>query len=116
SDLNLRPGPDAADPVLFAVKARQQLTDERRLVRIYGSDTVLVRLAGDGTRARVHLLNYAQRPVEGLRVRVRGIYKTGVLHVPETEGAALADYAASDGATEFTVPRLEVYAVIDLNR
>lgn len=116
SDLNLRPGPQAADPVRFAVRARQELTDERRLVRIYGSDTVLVRLAGDGTRARVHLLNYAQRPVEGLRVRVRGIYKTGVLHAPETAGAPLADYAASEGATEFTVPRLGVYAVVDLNR
>ncbi|MGE5567398.1 MAG: hypothetical protein ACM3S5_00025 [Rhodospirillales bacterium] len=116
SDLNLRAGPEAADPVLFAVRARQELTDEKRLVRIYGSDTVLVRLTGDGTRARVHLLNYAQRPVEGLRVRVRGIYKTGVLHAPDAAGAALADYAASEGATEFTVPRLEIYAVVDLNR
>ncbi len=67
-------------------------------------------------RARVHLLNYAKRPVEGLRVRVRGVYAAGALHLPGAADAALADYTTGDGATEFTVPRMETYAVVDLNR
>ncbi len=122
SDLNVRlgtreyPRESATDPAQFAAKVRQDLTDDKRLVRIYGSDTVLVRLAGDAARARVHLLNYARRPVEGLRVRVRGVYEAGALHLPGSADAVLADYTAGDGATEFTVPRMETYAVVDLNR
>ena len=43
-DLNLKPTPEeAADPFAYAQKVRQKLGDEKRLVRLYGSDVVIGR-------------------------------------------------------------------------
>lgn len=120
-DLNIRlgtpeyPKAEAADPYQFAMSVRRKLTDEKRLVRIYGSSVVLVRLEGDGLNARVHLLNYGRAIVRGLRVRVLGAYPNGRLAAFEHENDALRDYEVLDGATEFTVPELGPYAVVDLS-
>jgi hypothetical protein len=119
-DLNIRlgtaeyPTEAAADPYEFAMQIRRRLTDEKRLVRIYGSNVVLVRLTGDASVARLHLLNYGKAVVKGLRVRVLGSYKTGKLAAFGRPGAALEDYGVQDGATEFTIPELGTYAVVDL--
>jgi hypothetical protein len=115
-DLNIRHVPEAANPYEFAMKVRRDLTDEKRLLRIFGSNVVLVRLTGDGQQARVHLLNYGQAAVKGLRVRVLGVYAQGKLAAFEHPGAALEDYSAQDGATEFTIPEMNAYAVVDLKR
>jgi hypothetical protein len=122
ADLNVKigskeyPEDEAADPYAFAQKLRYQLTDDRRLVRVYGSNVVLTRLAAGGGRARLHLLNYGNRPVRGLRVRVLGRYRTGELAVFGQSKAALTDYAMRDGASEFTVPAINTYAVVDLRK
>jgi hypothetical protein len=113
-DLNIRNVPEAADPYEFAMKVRRDLTDEKRLVRVFGSNVVLVRLTGDGSQARVHLLNYGTATVKGLRARVLGSYPQGKLAAFEHPGAALADYSVADGATEFTIQELGAYAVVDL--
>ena len=108
------PREEAGDPSAFAQKIRGQLTDERRTLRIYGSEVVICRLTGDGERARLHLLNYGGRDIEGLRIRVRGTYRNGEAHVAGTGRLPLADQVVADGATEFSLPRLASYAVIDL--
>jgi len=121
-DLNVKigdqdyPRSEAANPAAFSMTIRQKLTDEKRLVRLFGSDVVLARLTGDGTRLRLHLINYSDRKVEGLRIRVRGEYPHGRLAAFDVKNAELADYAAADGVTEFTIPEMNVYAVIDLNK
>ena len=104
----------AADPSAFAQKIRAQLTDEQRSLRVYGSEVVIGRLTGDGDRVRLHLLNYGGREVEGLRLRVRGAYREGEAYVAGAGRLALQDYSVADGATEFSLPRLANYAVIDL--
>jgi hypothetical protein len=104
----------AADPYAFAVLVRQKLTDRKRLVRIYGSDVVIAAMDGDGMRARVHLLNYSGRKVEGLRVQIRGAYSRGAVAVFGIERATLSDYAVSGDSTEFTIPEMNAYAVADL--
>jgi hypothetical protein len=109
------PVADAADPSAFALKIRRQLTDEARSLRIYGSEVVLGRLTGDARRVRLHLLNYGGRDVEGLRVRVRGSYAGGGAAISGAGRVQLIDHVVADGATEFSLPRLAVYAVIDLN-
>ena len=63
------PAKEAADPSAFAQKIRRQLTDERRALRIYGSEVVIGRLTADAGRARLHLINYGGREIEGLRIR-----------------------------------------------
>jgi len=108
------PREEAGDPSAFAQKIRGQLTDEQRTLRVYGSEVVICRLTGDGQRMRLHLLNYGGRDIEGLRVRVRGTYRSGEAFVAGAGRLPLADQVVTDGATEFSVPRIATYAVIDL--
>lgn len=109
------PVQDAADPSAFALKIRRQLTDEQRTLRIYGSEVVIARLTGDATRVRLHLINYSGRDIEGLRVRLRRAYPIAGAYIPGGAGEALQDYVVADGATEFSLPRFGVYAMIDLS-
>ena len=101
---------EAGNPAMMAHKIRGDLTDDRRTVRIYGSAVVIARVTGSAGRARIHLLNYAgaARKVEGIRVRVLGRYSK---HQQE-----LLDYTFDSTATEFTVPELKIYTVVDLFR
>jgi hypothetical protein len=119
-DLNIRLGTaeypleEAANPYEFAMKIRRRLTDEKRLLRLYGSNVVLARLTGDRAQARLHLLNYGGASVKGLRVRVLGSYEHGKLGAFGHPGAALEEYSVQDGSTEFTIPEINTYAVVDL--
>lgn len=108
------PREEAGDPSAFAVKIRSQLTDEQRSVRVYGSEVVICRLTGDAQRMRLHLLNYGGRDIEGLRIRVRGTYRSGEAYVAGAGRLPLEDQVVADGATEFSLPRIATYAVIDL--
>ena len=109
------PADAAKDPSAFALKVRRQLTDEQRTIRIFGTEIVIARLTSDGTRARLHLLNYGGRDTEGVRVRLRGTYGEAEAYVAGTGKVTLDDRGIVDGATEFTVPRLGPYGVIDLS-
>ena len=101
-------------PSAFALKIRRLLTDEQRSLRIYGSEVVIARLIGDAARIRLYLINYGGREIEGLRVRLRGSYAGGEARVPGAGTVMLQDFAAAGGFTEFSVPRIATYAVIDL--
>jgi hypothetical protein len=104
----------ASEPSDFALKVRRQLTDARRSLRLFGSEAVIARLAGDGSRARLHLLNYGGRDIEGLRVRLRGRYPAATARVAGHGAVEPTDRVVADGATEFTLPRVTAYAVVDL--
>lgn len=121
-DLNVKigsaefPKEDALDPSAFAALVRRKLTDEKRLLRIFGSEVVLGRLNGDNEHLRVHLINYGGGKVDGLRVRVRGGYRRGKLAAFGIKNAALAEYELANGGTEFTIPEMGAYAVVDLEK
>ena len=108
------PREEAADPSAFALKIRRQLTDDERALRVYGSEVVICRLTADAGRARLHLINYGGREIEGLRIRLRGAYRDGEAHVAGAGRLALEDRIVASGATEFSISRLITYAVIDL--
>ena len=108
------PASDASDPSGFAQRIRAQVTDARRGLRIFGSEVVIGHLTGTATRARLHLVNYGGRDIEGLRVRVRGTFRSIAITLPGGERAEPMDAALGDGATEFSIPRLGVYAVVDM--
>ena len=74
---------------------------------------VIGRLTGDGSRARLHLLNYGGNKVEGLRVRLLGVYKDVQVSAPGAAGR-IGDLLVAEGATEFSLPPLEAYAIVDL--
>jgi hypothetical protein len=109
------PQSDAADPAALAQKIRRRLTDEKRLLRVFGSEVVLGYLTGDGSRARLHLLNYGGEKVEGLRLRVRGEYAGATIAAQGIEAPRLEDFAVREGGTEFSIPEMGVYAVVDLS-
>jgi hypothetical protein len=102
------------DPNLQAQRIRSELGDEKRLLRLYGSEVVVGRLTGDGNRARLHLLNYSGRPVVGLRVRVLGVFPQATIKAFDKPAAHLQDVTADAGATEFTIDEISTYAVVDL--
>ena len=108
------PMKEAGEPSALALKIRRQLTDEERTLRIFGSEVVIARVTGDDTRLRVHLLNYGGRDIEGLRIRLRGERPEGEVYAAGTGRGALQERAVVDGGTEFTVPRLGPYGVVDI--
>jgi len=132
------PQADAADPSAFALKIRHQLTDARRALRIYGSEVVVARLISNGRRARLQLVNYSGRELQGLRIRVRGTYRVSQAFIASAAPAATAaardaapsappaapaapptpgtvtDVVTVGGATEFSVSAMGTYAAIDL--
>jgi hypothetical protein len=108
------PERDAADPSAFALKIRRQHTDEQRAFRIFGSEGIIGRFTADQNRVRLHLLNYSGRELEGLRIRLRGTYPNGEALVAGVGRLPLEDYVVEDGATEFTLPRLGTYGIVDL--
>jgi hypothetical protein len=109
------PQDSAADPSALALKIRRRLGDAQRSLRIFGSEVVIGRLTGDGRRVRLHLLNYGGRDIEGVRVRLREAPPEGEAQVAGRGRVALEDRAVVDEGTEFTVPRLGAYAVVDLS-
>ncbi len=108
------PADAAADPSAFALKVRRQLTDEQRSLRIFGTEVVIGRLLGDGSRMRLHLLNYGGRETEGVRVRLQGSHPDGEANVAGQGKVPLEELGIVDGGTEFTVRRLGPYGVVDL--
>jgi hypothetical protein len=112
------PRSEAGNPSLLAEKVRSNLTDEKRLLRLYGSEVVVGRLVGDGNRTRLYLLNYAaaRSPVQGIRIRILGVYPKQDIMEYERPNARLLDVSAASSATEFTVPELKVFGAINLSR
>jgi hypothetical protein len=104
----------ASDPDAFALMVRHRLGDERRSLRLYGSEVVIARLTGDAGRRRLHLLDYGGRGVEGLRVRLPGAWTVAEARVAGRGRVPIEDYARRGGATEFSLPWLDTYAVVDL--
>jgi hypothetical protein len=103
----------ARNPGMLATEVRARLGDDKRLVRVYGSQVVVTRLTGAAGRARLVIINYGNRSVEGLRVRVLGSYTSATAAIAAVPDAKLHDVAADSGAIEFTVDQLPRIAVID---
>jgi hypothetical protein len=110
------PAEEASNPGFVAHKVRAQIGDDHRSIRLYGSEVVVARFVANGARARVYLINYSNRPVRGLRVRVRGAYSKGEARLYNIADGKLEDWVQEGGATEFSIPELSAFAVIDLSR
>ena len=119
------PAAEAANPYDFAAKVREKLGDDKRLIRLYGSSTTIARLTGDGTRARLSLVEYGATrdrqmgggPDQTLRVRLLGRYEpTNLAAYGARPGATLTDVEHPGDATEFWVPAFTTIAIIDMVR
>jgi hypothetical protein len=112
------PRSEAGNPNLLAEKVRANLTDAKRPLRIYGSNTILGRLEGINGAARLYLINYggAAYPIHGLRIRIGGRYAHQTAAIYGVETPKLADVRLFQEATEFTIGDMQLFAIIDLSR
>jgi len=111
----------ASNPSDFAARVRAKLGDDRRLVRVYGTSTVLVRLTGDARKARLYILDFSrnrnQQNQPAVRLRVLGRYQpVGFAAYGVRTDATLADVTHPDKATEFTLIAPSIISIVDLNR
>jgi hypothetical protein len=113
--INVRPSKEESNPSAVAHQVRSQMGDDHRSIRIYGSETIVSRYVTSGSRGRVYLINYANRPVRGLRVRVRGAYGKGEARIFNVADAHFEDWTQEGVMTEFSIPELGAFAVIDLH-
>jgi hypothetical protein len=107
---------DMADPSEFALRIRHQLTDAARTLRVYGTEVVICRATANAAAVRLHLLNYGGREIQGVRVRIRGRYRERDTQVFDAPHSRLDAFVVEGPATEFSIPRLTTYAVVDLTR
>ena len=113
------PMEEAKNPDLLEHKIRANLTDARRLIRIYGASVVVARITGQPGKLRVHLLNYGAAQgtrVGAFRVRILGRYSKAQLRSFDNPKAEVMDVSPEPDAFEFTVPGLKMYAVVDLTQ
>ena len=104
------------NPSEFAARVRAKLGDDKRLVRLYGTNTAIAYLTGAGARVRLYLLSYSRnRTQPGLRVSVRGRYRpTGVAAYGAAPEATLVDVRHPGRTTEFSLPPFSTIAIVDL--
>ena len=124
------PRESAANPSDFAARVREKLSDDKRLIRIYGTSTVIAHLTGDGKRAQLFLLSYArgggrgQGTVQGrqgggggqpIRIRLLGRYRpVKVAAYGAADNAQLMDVENPENTTEFSLPPFNALAIVDL--
>ena len=119
-DLNIRIGSEqyprdaVKNPNDFAARVRENSPMTSGLFACSIRTPFIVNLTGENSRARLHVLNYARRPVKDIRVRVLGEYKQVKLHEAADANMAAQDIVVADHGTEFTIPQIATYAVIDL--
>ena len=115
------PAEAAANPHEFAARVRAKLGDDKRLVRLYGTSTVLARLTGDRTRTRLFLLAFGSRRQQSagpqaIRARLLGRYQPAKFSAyGATDEMKLSDLRHPGNATEFWVPSFNICAVVDLD-
>jgi hypothetical protein len=129
------PKESADDPSDFAASVREKLTDDKRLVRLYGTSTTIVHLTGDGRRVRLYLLSFAGSRGGGRsaggragagrggggggqlpRVRLLGHYRpVKFAGYGADANSRLTEVEQTADATEFTLPAFRIAAVVDLD-
>ncbi|MBI3682336.1 MAG: hypothetical protein HY235_18310 [Acidobacteria bacterium] len=104
------------NPYEFVQQIREKIGDEKRLLRLYGSELTIAELASEGGRVRLHLVHYGTRPLESARVRIKGDYQAdhAQAYIFGAARPRLSGFVHEGGYTEFTVALVPVYAVIDL--
>ena len=95
---------------------RSRLGDEKRFLRLYGSEVVVGRVVSAPKSDTLFLLNYGANrvPVEGVRVRVLGKFSGARILDFGTPADAPLDLVHDSQAIEFTLKELGTFAVVSL--
>jgi hypothetical protein len=116
------PRETAQNPSDFAARVREKIGDDNRLVRVYGTNTVIAHLTGDRTRARLFLLVYGNaqrrqgRSQQDVRIRLLGRYQPIALAAyGSPPDAKLIDVEHPGNTTEFSLPPFTTCAIVNLS-
>jgi hypothetical protein len=111
------PAQSLANPSDFAARVREKLTDDKRLVRVFGANTIVARLSGDGKKARLILVSYARnRAHQDIRVSLLGKYTPASFALyGAPAGATLVDVVQAGKVTEFGISTFNTIAIVDLD-
>jgi hypothetical protein len=108
---------DEEVPVDAIAKIRE-LVDGGEWIEVEGAPHVLATMTSldNGRRLAVHVLNYDQQAVSDVRVKLRGTRLASPrLFTPDADTRGPDNVKRSAGEIEFTLPRLDTYAVVVLN-
>jgi hypothetical protein len=110
------PKAEAANPSVLAEKVRSNLGDEKRLLRLYGSEVVVGCLVSAPSSDTLFLINYGATrvPVHGIRIRVLGKYSGAKASGFGAPAESPLDVARDAKSIEFTLQELGTFAVISL--
>jgi hypothetical protein len=110
------PKAEAANPSLLAEKVRSRLGDDKRFLRLYGSEVVVGRLVSAPKADTLFLINYGANrvPVEGIRVRVLGKFSGARISDFGMSSEAPLDLIHDSQAIEFTLKELGTFAIVSL--
>ena len=107
----------AANPSDFAARVREKLSDDKRLVRLFGTTSTIARLTGEAWRRRLVLVSYSRNRLQtDVRVRVLGRFNPSraAIYTGAAPEVKLTDITRPGNATEFTLSMFSTIAVIDL--
>ncbi len=106
-----------ANPYEYVLDLRDKFGDDKRAFRLFGSELTVAEAAREGAKVRIHLLNYGSRPVDTMRLRVRGNFPEAAAksYIYGSETAKLTEWQRDGAFTEFTLTALPLYGVIDLH-
>lgn len=104
----------AQNPSEFAYLVRKKIGDDKRSLRIYGTEMTIARLLADNRGARLHLVNYNDRPADGIRIRVRAKVNRADGRVLGKPDARIEEIRRDGEYSEFTISEVGTYAVVDL--
>ena len=111
-----------SDPDKFANDVRAAVSFNHRWIRIWNAPTVLARTAqATNSKQRiVHLINYANEPLDDLQVQVKGNFERVQVLGPDDAPTRFSKspsitLTCRSGITEFVLPRLGTYALVVLD-
>ena len=105
------------DPESVARDLKELLSDDDLGVVPFNVPSVITSVSGGsgGQPLRVQLLNYFDRPVQAITLRVAAQVRTAQMDTPE--GASInLPVKHSEGRTEVTIPKLMLWAVVSMNK
>ncbi|MBL8212718.1 MAG: hypothetical protein JNK87_18540 [Bryobacterales bacterium] len=105
-----------ANPYEYVLNLRDKFGDDKRVFRLFGSELTVAEVAREGRKVRIHLINYGSRPVDTMRLRVRGNFAEAAAkaYIYGSDDAKLSEWQRDGAFTEFTLTALPLYGVIDL--
>ena len=100
-----------ANPSEFALDVIDLATYRNRAIRAWGAGTVVYAASRRGSDSIATLMNYGRSKMYDVQLRIRGRYKSAILHTPEA-GTKTLEARGREAMTEVFLPELGRMGVV----